>query len=49
MKIYEEVTVWCAILAFGIIGFLFFEENGLTVTVTDVAILLATSLKLGRQ
>ena len=30
----QKVTVWCAVSAFGIFGPFFFEENGLSVTVT---------------
>lgn len=30
-----KVTVWCAVSTFGIIGPFFFEENGVTVTVTS--------------
>jgi hypothetical protein len=30
----EEVTVWCGVSAFGIIGPYFFEENNRTVAVT---------------
>lgn len=31
-----EVTVWCAVGSFGIIGPYFFEENRVTVTVNSV-------------